>query len=166
MAAWLTVYCSREPPVWTPEELLAELRRADWWTLSEDHQLPDGAVELALGQLGIEACGEGPFDLELRYAGAGARPLVLHAWTGQARVAEELEEAREIREPPAGVDDALDQCTVVFGIEMGWSQLADMGAVFGWELARLLAQRGRGVVVDDDHEWFRVTCEGPLELVD
>jgi hypothetical protein len=41
----------------------------------------------------------------------------------------------------------------VIGLELGFSMLEDMGVVLAYELARYLAQKGDGVIVDDDDRW-------------
>jgi hypothetical protein len=51
----------------------------------------------------------------------------------------------------------LNACREVIGIELGFSQLQqDVGLVIACELARYLAQKGDGVIVDDELEWFAV----------
>jgi hypothetical protein len=50
----------------------------------------------------------------------------------------------------------LDACREVVGIELGFGQLEDMGLVIACELARYLAQKGDGIFVDDNNEWYAV----------
>jgi|GEM_PF-3127587 len=162
MAWWLTVYCAREIGGLEPADLLAGLRDldrdapagVDYWTLAEDYGIEDTAlVDAALNVLRVDATGKG-IDCEVRYqAGDDARPVVLHVWDDPERVAEELEEAADVRSPPEQIAERLKQTKAIVGIELGASQLEDMGVVIAYEVARWLAQRGDGLIVDDDESW-------------
>lgn len=171
MAWWLTVYCRKPVSALAPKQLLAGLRDedreapagADYWTLAEHFGIDDEAVvDAALEGLRVrDANATGLGALELCYRPeAGARPIVVHCWTEPERVAEELEEAEEGRSPPTGVLPRLRATKEVVGIELGFSQLEDMGIVLAYELARWLAQRGDGLVVDDDDCWMAVEGGG------
>lgn len=169
MAWWLTVYCRESVAGLADEQLAAGLRGGDpdapagvdYLTLAEDYDLDEHEVEAALEQLAIVRVGDGPLDVELRYRPeADARPIVVHRWHEPARVAEEIEEAFDNREPPDEAHAWLRACREVVGIELGFSQLDDMGLVIACELARYLAQKGDGVIVDDEGEWFAVEDGG------
>ena len=86
-------------------------------------------------------------------------------WSERAQVAEELAELEE-REPPAGAADVLAQCTEIVAIELGFPMLENMGIVIATEVARYYAQRGRGLIVDDDDQWFEVIDGQFVELVE
>lgn len=172
MAWWLTVYCRRPVSALAPELLLAgiqgrdseALAGVDYWTLAEGFGIEDEAVvDAALDVLrvrGDEALGL-LSGCEISYRPeVDARPIVVHYWTDPARVAEELAEAEEGRSPPPGALARLRASTEVVGIELGFSQLEDMGIVIAYELARWLAQRGDGLVVDDDDRWMVVQDGG------
>ena len=68
---------------------------------------------------------------------------------------DEISEADE-REPPAAAQEHLRRSVAVVGIEMGYSQLEDMGVVFAYELARYLAQKSEGIICNDEDMWLRV----------
>ena len=55
-----------------------------------------------------------------------------------SQVAEELKECAEGRSPPAAAAPVLERCCEIVGIELGFSQLEDMGVVLAYELARYL----------------------------
>jgi hypothetical protein len=166
MAYWLTVYCTRPVSALTSAELLAGIRDqdrdapagVDYYMLAEDYgydALTDEAVADALARLRAEPSGT-LAETAVKYGDDDSRPVVLHCWSDAERVAEELEECAEVREPPASVAGDLDRCVEIVGIELGFSQLGTMGVVFAYEIARYLAQKGAGVFVDDDQQWFRV----------
>jgi hypothetical protein len=75
-------------------------------------------------------------------------------------VAEELEEAEEGRAPPPGALPWLRATKEIVAVELGFSQLEDMGIVLAYEIARWLAQKGDGLVVDDDDCWMMVEGGG------
>lgn len=172
MAWWLTVYCRSPVSELSPEQLLAGIRGEDrqahagedYWTLAEDFGIEDeDVVDAALDVLrvrGDEALGLRA-GCEVCYRpGVDARPIVLHCWSEPERVAEELEEAEESRSPPAAAQERLRASKEVVGIELGFSQLEDMGVVIAYEIARWLAQKGDGLVADDDDRWMRVADGG------
>lgn len=165
MAWWLTVYCTRSVASIEPALLLSGIRDGDpeapagidYTTTAEDYEVDDALVGPALKHLAVEPDSDRPLDLCVRYhADPERRPIVLHRWAEPARVAEELRECAENRSPPAAAGPVLERCCEVVGIELGFSQLEDMGVVLAYELARYLAQKGAGVVVDDEGRWFTV----------
>lgn len=166
MAWWLTVYCRKPVSDITPAQLLAGLRAedrsapagVDYYTLAEQHDIDDHAmVDAALASLKVHGTGASGPDCEVRYQPEeDVRPIVLHHWTEPDRVAEELEEAAEGRSVPPRALGRLRAAKEVVGIELGFSQLEDMGIVLAYELGRYLAQKGEGLVVDDDNNWFAV----------
>jgi hypothetical protein len=165
MAWWLTVYCRKRVESPDPAEIAAGLRgedpggRAglDYLGLAAEHGIDEAKAKAAIAALSVFPIDEGPFDLEVRYSNEPeARPIFVHGWSGTERVAEEIREAVENREPPKSTLARVKAAKQVIGIELGYSQLRDMGLVIAIELARWLAQKGDGVFVDDDGEWFAV----------
>jgi hypothetical protein len=163
MAWWLTVYCRTSVAELTTTQLHDGLcdrdeqapAGVDYVTLAEEHEISEADVDEALEHLAVELVGPKPLDVEIRYReDPEARPIVVHLWSDPSRVAEEIEEAREGREPPEGAHAYLSACREVVGIELGFGQLRDMGLVLATELARYLAQKGDGVIVDDEDEWY------------
>ena len=49
--------------------------------------------------------------------------------------------------------------------ELGFSMLEDMGVVFAYEIARFVAQKYDGVIVDDDARWQRIAEYGAFAPV-
>jgi len=174
MAYWLTVYCRKPVSSLSPAQLLAGIRDqdpaapagVDYWTVAEDFGIEDEAVvDAALDVLHVRPEGATGLDgLEVGYRSeAEARPIVVHCWSDPERVAEEIREAEENRSPPPRVRERLRASTEVVGLELGFSQLEDMGIVIANELARWLAQKGDGVVADDDDGWMAVRGGGWVE---
>ena len=165
MAWWLTVYCRKSVASLEPRQLADGLRDrdpeapagVDYEALAEEYELDEDDLNEALEQLSVVAVSRESLDVELRYRrDPTARPVIVHLWTNPERVAEELEETHDIREPPDGALPYLSACREIVGIELGYSQLEDMGLVLACELARYLAQKGDGIFVDDNNEWYAV----------
>jgi hypothetical protein len=170
MAWWLTVYCRKPVAALTPAQLLAGIRDedrsapagVDYWTLAEHYDIEDEAVvDAALDVLRVRGAGATGLDCEVHYQPEDdRRPIVVHCWSEPERVAEELAEAEEGRSPPPAALERLQASKEIVGIELGFSQLEDMGIVLAYEIARWLAQKGDGLVVDDDDQWLAVEGGG------
>lgn len=164
MPYWITVYCRTPVSSLTPAELLAGIRDedpsapagVDYWTLAEGFGIEDEeVVDAALDVLRVRPEQARGLDCEVCYRPeADARPIVVHCWREPERVAEEIQEAEENRSPPPEALPRLRASREVVGLELGFSQLEDMGIVIAYELARWLAQKGDGLVADDDDQWL------------
>ncbi|MEZ4403953.1 MAG: hypothetical protein R3B06_28270 [Kofleriaceae bacterium] len=172
MAYWLTVYCRRSVRGIDAAALAAGLRGLDpaapagedYQTLAERFDVDEAEVAPALAALTVVASAVG---WEVRYrADPAARPLTIHVWSAPAQVAEELDEARDCRNPPPLAEQLLGAVVEIVALELGWSMLEDMGVVLADEAARFLAQRGDGVVADDEARWRLVVDGAWHALVD
>ena len=165
MPWWLTVYCRSSVGELDAQQLADGLRNrdprapagVDYLALGEEYELDEAEVSAALEHLVVEAAGDKPLDVEIRYRPEpDARPIIVHLWDQPDRIADEVEEAIDGRDPPEGAGPYLSACREVVGLELGFGQLEDMGLVLACELARYLAQKGDGVIVDDENEWYAV----------
>jgi hypothetical protein len=168
MAWWITVYCKRDCSALRAADLASGIREGDpealagvdYLTLAEDYDVPDSSVAPALEHLRVTE------DLEVLYEmDTDARPVFVHVWTGPERIREEVEEAHEVRSAPAGAAPFLEACRGVVGIELGFSMARTMGVVLAYEIARYVAQKYDGAVVDDEDRWevVRKGAFTPLE---
>ena len=163
MAWWITVYCTKSVSTITGAQLLDGIQDrdrgapagVDYHTLAEDYDVDDSEVSPALASLRVESYGELPIEQAVHYSADG-RPISMHCWNVAARVAEELEECRDVRDPPPAAEDTLARCTEIVALELGASQFGTMGVVIAYEIARYLAQKGSGIFTDDEGEWFAV----------
>ena len=164
MAWWLTVYCRRSVAALSAEQVRAgitggdreALAGVDYATLAEDYDgVDDSLAYEAARALAVSPRSDDPLDLELTFQ-PGLRPIVVH-WSDEgARVGVEVQEAVELRNPPKIVRQSLGDVREVVMIEMAFTQVETMGIVFAFELARYLAQKGDGLIVDDDKRWWHV----------
>jgi hypothetical protein len=159
MSWWITVYCRRDCGSLNSGELARGIRDGDleapagvdYHTLAEDYDVREALVAPALRHLRVTE------DLEVHYApNESARPVVVHVWAAPERVREEVEEAHEVRDAPAEASPYLEDCRAVVAIELGSSMAETMGVVLAYEVARYVAQKYDGIVVDDDDSWQRI----------
>lgn len=163
MPAWISVYCAKSVGRLIPKDLLDAISMADFWTLAEWYQVPEEQVKPALAVLRIESTGKEGFDVyDLHYRAPEQRPVHIRRWAAPGRVQEEIGEALERVQGFEGavaedIRGHLKRVCEVVGIELGWTQVAgDMGVVFAYEVARYLAQIGRGYIVGLDGGWSTV----------
>ncbi len=176
MAWWLTIYCTEPVSHLTGSQLLEGMcgllsemnsdarsqageevkARAKAQEQSAEHR----EIAQALANVRVLPYGKLPLETALHYAVAEDRPVFIHCWRGAERIEEELEECRSIRNPPPGAAVTLDACVEIVALELGYSQLSDDGIVLAAQASLYLAQQGKGIVVDDDNEWFSVNRSG------
>jgi hypothetical protein len=174
MAAWIQIFCTRSLAEVTPDQILAGIDAADWWTIAEYNGIDDEAiVDAALKYLKITSPRHqeaGKHRLRLFYRPARLRQVEIERWTDAALVADEVKEAREslarVRNLGAvKVRELLPRVLETVGIELGWDQLdGDMAAVLAYEVARWLAHTGKGILRDHNGTWWGVTRGGALRL--
>ncbi len=164
MAWWITIYCRKSVANVSAAQLLAGIRDrdpeasagVDYLTLAEDYEVAEELVKPALDALRVEAQSAEPLDFEVAYREPGLRPIVVHHWAEPERVKEELEEAKDVRSVPRSLAKRLAETKEIVALELGFPMLEDMGVVFAYEIARYLAQKGDGLIVDDDDRWQRI----------
>jgi hypothetical protein len=174
MAAWLTVYCARSVAHVTAEDLIAVIcDLEDPYTLAECYGIEDEeeAVDRAMKHLRIEpVAGPQGGKISVRYKPPDARPVLLHVWSRPKRVQTERDEALEQFEDVSGRNVArvrkhLADCVEVAALELGWTQLEDMGIVFASVIAEFLAVEGNGLIRDQNEDWWAVKNGAPVLLV-
>jgi len=166
MPAWIAVYCQKSVAHISPDQLLAEISKADLATLAEDYNVAEEQVKPARANLHIQAALQTKFDIyKLHYRTPEQRPVAIRRSAAPATVSEEVREALERLEGKQGtaadkLRGHLGQVTEVISVELGWSQLKDMGIVLAYEVARSVAQVGEGYIRDDDGAWSYVDATG------
>lgn len=171
MAWWITVYCRRSVAHLQPTDVLGGITDrdreapagADYLTLAESYGVDEDEVPPALSALAVRARSDEPVDFEVS-CDRSSRPIVLHRWHAAARLEEELLEASNTRSIPSELTSRLQQTTEIIAIELGRSELASMAIVFAYELARYFAQKGDGIIVDDDDRWSRIEAGAFVEV--
>lgn len=162
MAWWLTVYCRKPVSHLSVDAvrkgLLDEDPSApaggDYLTLAEQYEVDEETVKPALKALELKSVSDSLLHLEISYRlPRELRPIVVHVWNTPERLAEELDETADIRNPPKSAQKLLEGVVEIVAIELGFQMLEDMGVVLAFELARWLAQKGDGVIADDDNRW-------------
>lgn len=166
MPAWISVYCTQPIDDVSADQLCDDIRDNDYWTLAEHYDVDDDLVNPALQRLRIERDSGG---FQLHYRPEGERQLAIHCWTGSARVEEEIAEVAETLEEDSSetanrVREHLKNVQAVIGIEMGFSQLEDMGVVFAYEIARWFGEHRGGLIKGYDDSWSLIVDSGFVHL--
>ncbi len=150
MPAWITVYTPTAPDQTVQNKVWQYLSACDWWTIAEDFDIfEQDVIDAASNQLAIAP---NPKGFEIRYQSPEKRQLLAHIWTTPERVEEELEEVAA----PRHLQPQLRQTKAVIAIELGWSQLDDMGIVIAFQAARALAEICNGIIKDENDEWMHI----------
>lgn len=162
MSNWITIYCARALGSLSAVELAAGLRGddphalagVDYRTLSEDYGIDESLVENCARTLSVKESTDVRYGwYRVDFSTLGSDPLTLYRWSQPERVAEEVTEVLGRLEITNSVlARRLKTSCEVIGIELKPSQLADMGVVVAYEVARYLAQRGDGIVVNEADE--------------
>lgn len=157
MPSWVTAYCPETIDDLTPESL-ATLRENDFWSLAEDYGVDDEQVSPALKVFKIEKSEDG---FQLFYRPAGERQLAIRCWTSPDRVAEEISEVKElIGGLSQAIADSIAATRAVVAVELGGSQMTDMGLVFAYEVARWLGSHKNALIKGVDDHWSRIVDSG------
>jgi len=158
----------------TANDILGGIEDAhvDFHTVAEGFGIEDEeVVDQALGQLQIEPVSEtGGVKFRLRYRSAEFRPVLIHLWDDAEILQEEREEALEQLEEVKGkavkrVRSHLDRVVEVAALELGWSQVEDMGIVLASQVAEYLAMIGDGLIRDQNDDWWAVEDHVPVLLI-
>jgi hypothetical protein len=153
-----TVYCKRNVAAVTPEILLKHLEVLDFWTLGEDYDILEEAVDVAL-PLRIKNIDPGRFRLyHLSYGEPVTRPIEIDRWESenQHRAAVEetidnltIEDTARLKKISDFLRESVDSVSVSFGID-------PPAAMFAWEVTRYFASEFQGIIEADDGEWLKI----------
>jgi hypothetical protein len=165
------VYCTRSVADVTADGILASIRNTDLWSVAEDFGIEDDeAVCSAVDALRVEpVTGQPDIRFRLSYRPPEYRPVLVHVWADPERVRTELEEAAERLEDAAGdgigrIRMHLGRVVEVVAVELGWSQMSDMGVVLASQVAEFLAGVADGLVLDENDAWWAVEGGVPVQL--
>ncbi|UJB69171.1 hypothetical protein HRE53_22720 [Acaryochloris sp. 'Moss Beach'] len=81
----------------------------------------------------------------------------MRCWTNTERVSEEISEATAtLGNSKPNLKEHIEQTKAVIGIELGASQLSDMGIVFAYEVVRWFGMHKGGLILGGDGDWSQV----------
>lgn len=171
MAAWFTIYCSRSVDHLTAAEILSGIDGCDFRTTAEGYGIEDDeAVDRSLAHLTLEpVAATGGVRFGLTYGPSTRRPILIHVWTDPEVVEEELDESDELLDRLSGnsagqIRSHLDRVVEIVAVELGWSQLEDMGVVFAGAISEYLASVGNGLIRDPYDVWWAVEDHVPIRI--
>jgi hypothetical protein len=153
-----TVYCKRNVSAVTPENLLKHLEILDFWTLGEDYDVSEEAVNVAL-PLRIRNIDPGRFRLyHLCYGDTDTRPIDIDRWESEDQHRGAVDETIDnltikdrarVKKISDFLRESVDSVSVSFGID-------PPAAMFAWEVVRFFASEFNGIIETDDGEWLTI----------
>lgn len=166
MPAWISVYCAQPIGQIALDTLSDEIAGNDFWTLAEQYDVDECLVDPALAALRFESMNHG---FRMHYRCGDERPLVIHFWETSGQVEEEILEVLEVLKNAPGanalrISRHMQHVKSVVGIELGVSQLHDMGIVFAYEIARWFGTHRSGFIKSYDDNWCTIEDGGYVSL--
>jgi hypothetical protein len=161
MAAWFRIYCTRPLDHVTPDGVQTAIGAAERHMLEALRLEDDDAVPAAPTRLRIERDdGTGGVWCRIHDPGSWPRPLEVHVWMAEAEIDEMREEELERLEETGGgtgrIRSHLGRTVAVAAVQLGWSQMEDMGAVLARAIAEHLAVLADGLIRDPRDEWWAI----------
>jgi hypothetical protein len=157
----------------TVAELLAEIRGWDFRMHAEGFGIGDDeAVDRALASLKLDAVsGTGEERFRLTYGPPDRRPILIHISGDPEVVEEERGEAEELldrihSEEKSKIRSHLSRMVEVIMVELGWSQLEDMGVVFAGMVSEHMAFVRDGLIRDPYDAWWAIDDHIPIRLTE
>jgi hypothetical protein len=170
MAYWIMIFNQNPLGKFSGESLLAAITSANYHTLCMQYGLDPALIQPAQKHLSLEMADQSavPYFL-VRYQPPHQPPLVVTRWdtltpAGRGRLFDFVDHPvfAEIR-------DRLISTRELVTVELVESQLADLGLVLAYEIARWAAGLGEGLVYGLDGTWYRLNVHHafiPLDMGD
>ncbi len=138
-----------------PQTILDAITASNYHTLCDQYSLDPEMIEPTLAHLKVIAepyIASGYFALE--YRGQNQSPIVVYLLDPGQLEESDIDRVREAA--PHNLREKLNDVRQVVQIELSEDQLADLGLLLGYELARWAAELGKGFVRGLDGEWYRL----------
>jgi hypothetical protein len=155
----------------TAAEILSEINRWDFHKAAKGYGIDDDeAVDRAIASLKLDSAdGVGGVRFRLTYGRPQRRPILIHIHRDPEVITEEKDEEEELLDEATGqgvdrVRAHLGQTVEVVAVELGWSQLEDMGVVFAWMVSEYLAVVGDGLIRDPHDVWWGMEDNVPVQI--
>jgi hypothetical protein len=141
------------------ESLLAAITASNFHTLCAQYGLDPGLIQPALDQLSLELNkGKAAPLFVLRYGPQHQPPLVVSRWDGLTSAGRQRWLDFADSPGPAGLREHLMRTRELVTIELVEAQLADLGLLLAYEIARWAAVVGSGVVYGLDGCWYAMNA--------
>jgi hypothetical protein len=171
MPAWFTIYCSRSVGNVSADDIRSGINGWDFHTAAVGYWI-DGndQIDCAVASRNVEpVAGAGGVRFRLTYGPQVRRPILIHFFADPEVIAEERDEALELLGDARGkgkrrIRNHLDEVIEVVMVELGLSQLEDMGIVFADVVSEYLASVGGGLLRDPDDVWWTAEKGIPVRL--
>jgi hypothetical protein len=135
--------------------VLAAVTESNYQTLCRQYGLDPALIAPARENLRLVGPSrESDVFFALVYGPAGQRPVIAHLIDPDKSLWVDL--APLLADAPEGLEPVSREAVELVRIDLGRAQLADMGLLLAYELARWAAACGDGVVRGLDGRWYRL----------
>ena len=138
-------------------QLRQRLKGVNFVSLCEQYQLDPTWIEKVKSNLEVLAAKDIALNYFLiNYGGKQDRPIVVYEWGVESVIGERIMKNLLNREEDIKANYFLLSCSYILEIELGESQLRDIGLLLGYEIARWGADEGEGIVLGLDRRWYQL----------
>lgn len=157
MTYWIMIFNQHPLGQFTRESLISVLAASNVHTLCRQYGLDPVQIPVAMDHLDVEmsAGGNIPYFL-VRYQPKNQPPIVVTEWRVGAKEGARLLEEVINGVAPLFIHDQLLKTRFIYSVALNSTQLADMGLLLAYELARWVAHRGSGWVLGLEGVWYRL----------
>lgn len=137
--------------------ILSRIQGSNFQTLCDQYGLDPELIAPVMEHLDLILPPEDrlPFFL-LKYQSVGLSPLIVCRWDIECENGRQFLEVALSDESGGRIKNHLLQTKEVLVIELERSQLADLGLLLAYELARWAADQGQGIIRGLDGNWYRL----------
>jgi hypothetical protein len=154
---WILIF--NQHPLGQPsgESLVSTLRSANIYSLSRQYGLDPAQIPAALDHIDVETSAGGyvPYFL-VRYQPKDQPPIVVTEWTVSTETGSQFLRAVIAANQPPNHGEQLRKTRFIYSVPLERAQLADLGILFAYEIARWVATQGAGWVLGLDGVWYRL----------
>jgi hypothetical protein len=168
MLYWIMVFNQNPLGQFSNESFLAAITTSNYHTLCEQYSLDPSLIQPTLAHLSLvmEGRSAAPYFL-VRYQPPHQPPLVVTRW--DALTGAGLQYLLHFADHPesANISDYLMSTRELVTVELAQAQLADLGLLLAYEIARWAAAVGSGVMYGLDGCWYGLNAHHAfIPLVD
>lgn len=140
-----------------PDALRQELLKVHFETLGQQYGLDQSLINPAKSNLEVIAAAESYISYFIvRYGGGQNQSIIVYEWDVNSDTGKHMLKDLSNEDLPEGLKTHLSSARFSLSIELGPSQLEDMGLLLSYELARWGAEKGEGVVRGLDGVWYEL----------
>ena len=156
MAYWITIFNQVPVGEISTSVLLTAINKSNLETLCKQYDLDPDLIEPALAHFEVISAATAQPIMVIKYQQGGEKPIVVYRWDAASQAGDSYLRKVMHEVSNQAVEQHLQKTQVVYGLELEQSHLADMGLLIAYEIARWLAQQGKGVILGLDNAWYHL----------